>query len=272
MSEPLAVACSVVDVWAHPREGPDEERVTQALLGCPVEVEARRGGWALVRLPDYRGWVRGAALAPSPSPRTQVFVVARPRVQLEGDVAGTPRHAYLGTVLPAASADGAHVAVLLPGGGVATIARAAGWLAPCERPFPPRPPQESVRWAHSLVGAPYLWGGVTADGIDCSALVQLAFRLCGVRLPRDADQQWAALPTSVPRGEIAAGDLLFFAREGGVVHVALALDATHFIHALGDPPRGVCIESLDPRAADYNARLDALYVGARRIRAGVRTG
>jgi cell wall-associated NlpC family hydrolase len=266
MSAPLAVAWSVVDIWAQPQEGPDEARLTQALLGCPVEVVRTRRAWAFVRLPDYRGWVRREALAPRPPVGPTVLVVTEPRAALQPtDGGAAPAWAYMGTVLPVAARDDAGAVVALPGGGRAWLPLAAGWLAPAERPFPRRPPTEALGWARRLLGAPYRWGGCTVAGIDCSALVQLAFRLCGVWLPRDADQQWAAGAEAVPRAALAAGDLLFFARDGAIVHVALALDRERIIHALGEPPRGVCVERLRPGAADYNARLDALYCGARRV-------
>ena len=109
------------------------------------------------------------------------------------------------------------------------------------------------------------WGGNTCRGIDCSALVQVAYAVSGYSLPRDADQQWAALPQAVPRDALATGDLLFFARDDAVTHVALSLGGEAYVHALGEPPLGVCIQSLDPTAPDYNARVAAQWLGARRL-------
>ncbi|GIH15574.1 C40 family peptidase [Rugosimonospora africana] len=71
--------------------------------------------------------------------------------------------------------------------------------------------------AMRLVGTPYVWGGLTPFGIDCSGLTHLAHRLAGVEVPRNAsDQQTVAQP--VPLGEEIPGDLYFFAREGGRAH------------------------------------------------------
>jgi len=264
----LQVARGVADIWARPERGADDDRLTQALLGRPAVVLETRGAWARVRLPDYEGWMDRADLA-SPAPETTerlllVTALAAP-LYAAPDGEDILDEAYLGTVLPLLAEDGGRWRVMLPGGRAAWLARAAGEGRPRAAPFPRQPATHAVAVAGRLLGSPYLWGGGTVRGIDCSALVQLAYALSGYPLPRDADQQWAALPVAVERAALAPGDLLFFARDGAIVHVALALGGAGYLHALGEPPRGVCIQSLDPTAPAYNARLDALYLGARRV-------
>ena len=92
-----------------------------------------------------------------------------------------------------------------------------------------------LKTAESFIGVPYLWGGTTALGLDCSGFVQQVYRLNGVALPRDADQQ-AMLGRKVE--EARAGDLMFFGADS-VTHVALATNATEFIHA---PMNGGVVE------------------------------
>jgi gamma-D-glutamyl-L-lysine dipeptidyl-peptidase len=278
----LEVARGVVDVWAEPRRGSEDERLTQGLLGQPARVLAARGGWVHARLPDYEGWVEGAHLAAPAEHTDKVLVITALRTPLYAGPAGAMRLdvAYLGSVLALLGTEGARWRVALPGGRVAWVARRAGAMRPRAEPFACRSTAQVARVARRLLGTPYLWGGGTCEGIDCSALVQLAYAMCGHPLPRDADQQWAALandvgvpgPSETPEAAFRAvrpllttGDLLFFGREVGVVHVALALGHDRYIHALGDPPQGVCIQSLDPAATEYNARLAALYLGARRV-------
>ena len=82
---------------------------------------------------------------------------------------------------------------------------------------------------------PYLWGGTTLKGMDCSGFVQQVYRLNGVGLPRDADQQ-SMLGRLVEEARL--GDLFFFGGES-VTHVALATSATEFLHA---PMKGGIVE------------------------------
>jgi cell wall-associated NlpC family hydrolase len=121
-------------------------------------------------------------------------------------------------------------------------------------------PAAALEGARTWVGVPYVWGGMTAYGIDCSGLVHLAFRQLGVTLPRDADDQ-AAATTPVPLGSERPGDLYFFARPGQpVYHVGFvtrpASDGVrHMLHACGDAGRVV----EEPMPANRTATLTAAH-------------
>jgi cell wall-associated NlpC family hydrolase len=116
-----------------------------------------------------------------------------------------------------------------------------------------------ARTAQTLLGAPYREGGSLPDGFDCSGLVNYVFARHGIAVPRDVRRQ-ASAGAPVDRGDVAPGDLVFFATAGsGPTHVGIALDRSRFIHApkSGDAVR---IESLS--AGYWTSR----FVAARRIR------
>jgi len=112
--------------------------------------------------------------------------------------------------------------------------------------------------AEKFLGAPYLWGGRSFFGIDCSGFVQTIARRFGVELPRDTKDQ-INCGEDIERDEIKLGDLLFFPR-----HVALAISRTEFIHS-SSSNGGVAFNSLDSQDILYSQYLDESFKSARRI-------
>lgn len=290
----LAVQIAITDVYRTPDYA--AEVVTQALLGAVVTAypaPIAPLGWARVRLTDYVGWAPTDALgllatttraartaervAVVVIPQTAVYAAASGDEPLMAPIAplvqddaverlGEPLLAFATTTLPllAVAADRAQVA--LPGTRAGWIDLEAITIRPTVAPHPAQGVAPALSLAQALVGVPYLWGGVSAQGLDCSGLTQLCYRQAGVIIPRDADQQYLAIPYVVARGEVMAGDLLFFGQAGAISHVGLALNNTHLLHANGHAGC-VTINTLDPGDAEfteYSARLLAMYAGARR--------
>ena len=263
-----AIAVGVVDVHAEPDA--TSEVVTQALLGAPLISLEAAPNWRAIQLSDYAGWIPESALAARPPASEQVAVVSALRAPYyETRDAHSPAgvvEVYATTTLPllAASADGTQLTVALPGARHGLLRAEDCAIRPATDPFPPRPITEMLAFSQRFLGTPYRWGGVTALGLDCSGLAQLCCRYVGVSILRDADQQYATIPHVVERGDLRAGDLVFFARDGRIVHVGVMLDGSRVLHADGSVRHQVTINALDPDTEDYSPRLAQLYAGARR--------
>lgn len=111
--------------------------------------------------------------------------------------------------------------------------------------------EEILHTAYSYLNSPYLWGGRTHFGIDCSGFTQMVYKLCGYKIPRDAKDQSSCGEVLSFIEESEAGDLAFFDNEDGeIIHVGIILNDYHIIHAHGK----VRIDTLD-HSGIFNADL-----------------
>jgi cell wall-associated NlpC family hydrolase len=211
----------VIDAQAPVREqpAPDAPLVTEALMGERVTVyEFNDEGWAWGQLDGdgYVGWLPANALiAPSAAPTHKVTALRTlafpgPSIKLP-PVAMPPLGSRL-TVLREHERFAVTTTGFVP-------SRHLGPLDQHETDF--------VAVAERFLGAPYLWGGKTNQGLDCSGLVQVALAACGIACPRDSDMQERALGALVTTpSTLERGDLVFW--KG---HVAIVRDPTTFVHA-----------------------------------------
>jgi len=266
------VTVGVSDVRREPNGA--SELVTQALLDTPVTILEQQAGWARCRLPDYEGWIAAANLAtPQDVAAWQsdpLLVVTVPigRVHQQPTSRATlVTHVFLATVLrqTGASENGGWHQVLLPDGRLGWLPQGQGEERPASGLFPRGDAAAVIATARRLMDAPYLWGGLTPLGFDCSGFVQIVYRYNGYVIPRDADQQLAAdIGRRVKRRAWQPGDLVFFGEGGDIGHVGLYLGGGEYIHCNGRDMR-VAVNSFDPASPRYRADLDRSFAGARRI-------
>lgn len=227
VSAPRFVAAKparVVDAIAPLRRAPrfDAPLDTELLFGEPVGVLDEAEGWAWVKcgIDGYVGYVPADALGPSGEPPTHRIVGLRTYVYPGPDIKAPPlRQLSLGSRMTVHGEHGPFVK-LIGGGFVHRI-----HVAPLTDPSP-----DFVAVAERFLGTPYLWGGRSSLGLDCSGLVQLAMQAAGLPCPRDSDMQEAALGVPLEFREhlppLRRGDLVFW--KG---HVGIMADAHTLLHA-----------------------------------------
>ena len=210
----------VIDAQAPMRAAPapDAPLVTEALMGERVTIyEFNDEGWAWGQLADdgYVGWLpANALLAPRAAPTHRVTALRTlafpaPSIKLP-PVVMPPLGAKL-TVTREQDRFAVSPLGFVPAGHLAPLDhREADFVAVAER----------------FVGAPYLWGGKTNYGLDCSGLVQVALNACGIACPRDSDMIERQMGHAIDVGQARRGDLVFW--KG---HMAIVRDAAAIVHA-----------------------------------------
>lgn len=187
------------------------EMVSQLLYNELYEVLCKKSGWYYIKtLEDqYEGWIQGIqhhAISEQEFEDykgSKRYIVDQPMLDYQG------RHLSIGTVLYEP----------VPG----TMTTPGRFV-----------PALMIEFAQKFMDTPYLWGGRSILGIDCSGFVQLCARAAGKLLPRDASQQIQEGELVYFLPEIQPGDLAFFGNEDGkIVHVGMMLDTERILHASG---------------------------------------
>lgn len=216
--ERFRVRAASTAVRKEPR--PDVPYQTEVLMGEIVTIYDRdEEGWAWGQLErdGYVGWMAANALGPvDPAPSHRVNAAHAFLYPIPGFKAQPLDALSLGADVTVTRMEGQYAAT--PGGFIY-----ANLLAPL-----PMEGGDFVTFAESLVGTPYLWGGKSAKGLDCSGLVQLALAQTGVSAMRDSDMQEASLGTELPLDPtlLRRGDLVFWRG-----HVGIMRDSEMLLHA-----------------------------------------
>jgi hypothetical protein len=255
----------------------DAEMVSQALMGTPVKILRKEGGWLLIQTPDlYLGWVDSDAIEAKSTDEyenwkssSRIFYTAK-----TGDIYTDPSETKVisdivaGCIIEVSGSQQRGYRVKLPDGRMGFIPGDKGITLDQLDVESYLNSQNLVRTAESFMGIPYLWGGTSSKGFDCSGFVKTVYYLNGIILSRDASQQFqygirirrASFPDSVK-----TGDLLFFgtSRRGRprATHVGMYIGDTEFIHCSGM----VRINSLDSTRVNFSRSRRDSFIGIRRI-------
>jgi cell wall-associated NlpC family hydrolase len=213
---PAQCAVPMAGVFRSPAD--DAMQLTQMLLGEQLLVFEQSNGWSWVQLDgdSYVGYVREAALRDAKAVRTHRVSVPLAHLYPKSDIKSQPAVAVpMNAELCVTGTDGDFL-VLASGRHIYASHANTGKQS------------DFVSVAEQFLHTPYLWGGKTVMGIDCSGLVQTAMHASGVEAPRDSDMQEQGLGTDISGQTLQRGDLIFW--KG---HVGILQDGMTLLHANG---------------------------------------
>lgn len=239
---PMRVTAAVADLCRTPGGARDR----QAVFGTDVILIDETAGFSFIQssLDGYCGWLRSDALGSDRPPISHRVCAPATHIYSQPDM---KQPEIMGLSL------GARLSVLAVQNGFARLT-SGGWVP--QQHISEQPETDPATVATKLIGTPYLWGGNSRWGIDCSGLAQAALTSCAVTCPGDSDMQEQAF--AKVSDEFQRGDLLFWPG-----HVAMALDARQMIHATAFA-MAVIVEPITQAMARIDAAGQGPFRGARR--------
>jgi len=250
----LKVNVPVTDIWSKPAF--ESSRTNQAVLGQILRSERLYRDHNLIYTEDnYRGWVRDSHVIhiDRSAPVSKQAKVKVPLAEIFTNSGGRTiacRLSY-GSVIEYDTRQGDWVRLILP----------RGWIKKENLLFAPKAKtslSKIIRTLKAFQGIPYLWGGRSGFGLDCSGLVQLVYNFHGLALPRDTKDQ-IKCGKRVSRKALSAGDLIF-----SPGHVSVCLGHGRIIHS-SLKAGGVKIESIEKASRDYRKDIAENIIQIRRV-------
>lgn len=271
------VTISVVNIRSQPKHS--AELATQALMGTPLNVLKEDDGWFLVQTPDqYLAWVDRAGIQLMTEDELESWYRAPKLVftDLVGYVWKTAEGKEMvsdlvaGDLLTIENESSSHYFISLPDKRKGWVSKSQSqlwenWIATRNTN-----PETLINTAKLMMGTPYLWGGTSIKGMDCSGFTKTIFYLNGQIIPRDASQQineGELIDVDKNWEKLQVGDLLFFGEKATeekkerVVHVGMWIGNGEFIHSRGL----VRISSFDPENPNYDEYEFNRYLRTKRI-------
>jgi hypothetical protein len=263
------VRAPVAPMYEEPRV--PAPQITQLVLGARVDLLSRQGVWWRLRAEDgYIGWMHAGYLEPGSEEWAHSWergTAGTPVVSLGADLLNDDGDVIARLPWGARLFRTSHDTFKLSDGRAGKIA--GGEVVGVDRLFDRFPPLgESVtRTARRWVGAPYLWGGVTMAGVDCSGLTQAVLWMHGVGLPRDSDLQARVgvnVETAANFSALRPGDLLYFSEAPErISHVAISLGGSGIVHSSLTNGEVATNDLLG--ASAFEQRLRSVFTSARRL-------
>jgi len=267
------VTVSVCNMRTEPSNG--AEMVTQPLMGTPVKILDRNGGWLFVQTPDsYLGWTGDDAIVELGDKEMDAWKSSDRLIFLSNigvitdSKNNTVSDIVMGCVLKKTGEQKDFYKVVLPDGREGRIRKndASDFSVWAEKTEPQA--DLMVAFARTMMGTPYLWGGTSTKGVDCSGFTKTIYLTGGLILARDASSQYRyGIERSIDNGcdSLAPGDLLFFGHiqdgKKRITHTGMYIGDTEFIQSSGM----VRINSLDSTRVNYSRYRATTLLGARRI-------
>jgi cell wall-associated NlpC family hydrolase len=272
------VDVSVANLRAEPRHS--AELVTQAILGTPIRVLKKHDGFCLIQTPDkYIAWVDDDGIFEVDKDEYDNWYNSDKIIYIKeygfsyseaNENSERVSDLVIGNILVKIGSEGKFVKVKYPDGRTAFVVKTEvqnfkQWLS---NAYPTK--ENIISTAKLFMGNPYLWGGTSAKGLDCSGFTKTVYYLNGVLLDRDASQQvkkGELVDTENNFSNLEKGDLLFFgskAKEGKkerITHVGIYIDNMEFIHEAGK----VKYNSFDKEADNFSAYRLKNFIRAKRI-------